>query len=186
MRNLWINWKGGLTTVEFPPGVFSMVSDRLSQLERNLKVLYAQLGAAEEGAIGSISKVDKLKYEQEIENAIQPQIRKYERQYWQQWQIDASGLAIPEDEAKVVTAEILQGVQFLELEPTVQNNTEMLTLLREIKVELTKPGSPAAGKLKAAIPLLPGFISYEMELDTEGLLRRTFPTFCKLANKLKK
>jgi hypothetical protein len=29
-------------------------------------------------------------------------------------------------------------------------------------------------------------LSYELELDTEGLLRRLFPTFSKLAGKLKK
>lgn len=61
-----------------------------------------------------------------------------------------------------------------------------MKVLQEIKAELSKPGIPAAGKLKAAIPLLPGLISYEMELDTEGLLRRVFPTFCNFAEKIKK
>jgi hypothetical protein len=61
-----------------------------------------------------------------------------------------------------------------------------MKVLQEIKAALSKPGIPAAGKLKAAIPLLPGVISYEMELDTEGLLRRVFPTFCDLADKIKK
>jgi hypothetical protein len=77
-------------------------------------------------------------------------------------------------------------VEFLEIEPAVQSNAELMKVLQEIKAELSKPGIPAAGKLKAAIPLLPGVISYEMELDTEGLLRRVFPTFCNFADKLKK
>jgi hypothetical protein len=162
-----------------------MVSDRLSQLEKNLKSLYAQLGAAEDGAIGAISKIDKLKYQQEIANEIQPQIQKYERQYRQQWQIESVDLAIADEEAEVIIGQLVQGVDILTIEPVVQSNAQMMKLLQEIKVELTKPEIPGSGKLKAAIPLLPGFLSYELELDTEGLLRRTFPTFCKLTEKLR-
>jgi hypothetical protein len=95
-------------------------------------------------------------------------------------------LDISDADADIVTAEIMQEVEILAYQPTVQNNAELVKLLTEIKSELTKPKIPGSGKLKAAIPLLPGFLSYEMELDTEGLLRRIFPTFSKLAEKLKK
>jgi len=95
-------------------------------------------------------------------------------------------LTIPEADAEIVESQLRQEVEFLEIEPAVQSNAELMKVLQEIKAELSKPGIPAAGKLKAAIPLLPGLISYEMELDTEGLLRRVFPTFCNFADKLKK
>ncbi len=95
-------------------------------------------------------------------------------------------MTIPQEDAERVASELVREVKILEIEPAVQRNAELMKVLQEIKAELSKPGIPAAGKLKAAIPLLPGVISYEMELDTEGLLRRVFPTFCNLADKIKK
>lgn len=100
--------------------------------------------------------------------------------------MEIAGLTMPEVDAEALATGMLQEVEILEIEPQVQGNAELMQVLHEIKAALSKPGTPAAGKLKAAIPLLPGVISYEMELDTEGLLRRVFPTFCKVADKLKK
>ena len=95
-------------------------------------------------------------------------------------------MRIPEADAERVASQLVREVEFLEIEPAVQSNAELMKVLQEIKAALSKPGIPAAGKLKAAIPLFPGVISYEMELDTEGLLRRVFPTFCDFADKIKK
>jgi hypothetical protein len=47
-------------------------------------------------------------------------------------------------------------------------------LLREIRDKLNEQELPAAAKLKAALPLVPGILSYEVELDTESSLRRAF------------
>ena len=52
-------------------------------------------------------------------------------------------------------------------------------MLQEILTELRKPGTPAAAKLKVAIPLVPGFVEIEFEGDTESVVRRLFPTFVK-------
>ena len=161
-----------------------MVSDRLLHLQTEVAAYYEQL-AGKEKARRLAPLEEKVRIQQQIRE-LQTELGSVERDYWLLWRSEAARLMIPEPEAEIVTAEILSEVESLELAPKVQENEELKVLLQEIKTELTKPGIPGAGKLKAAIPLLPGVLSYELELDTEGLLRRTFPTFCKLASKLKK
>lgn len=161
-----------------------MVSNRLFDLESNVNGYYKQL-AGREKAKRLARFEDKELIQQQIDE-LKQELGSVEREYWLRWRMEISGLMIPEADAVEVSAGMLQEVEILEFQPQVQSNAELIQVLQEIKGELSKPGIPAAGKLKAAIPLLPGVISYEMELDTEGLLRRVFPTFCKLAQKLKK
>ncbi len=152
------------------------MSDRIQQIEKNLKLLYAQLGAAEEGAIGSQSTVSKLKYEQEIENDLLPDIRKFEQQYAiaLSQQIKRSD-DLPEPIALTIVGELVD-----ELELIQPKTDKMRSMLQEILAELRKPGVPAAAKLKVAVPLVPGFIAIELEDDAESVVRRLFPTFVKM------
>ena len=64
------------------------------------------------------------------------------------------------------------------MEPIAQTD-EMRSMLKQILVELQKPGVPAAAKLKVAIPLVPGFVAIELEGDAESVVRQLFPTFVK-------
>jgi len=161
-----------------------MISDRLSHLQSQVQGYYKQLACKEE-AKRTARPEDKELLQQQID-VLKKELGSVERDYWTRWRAEIRGLTIPEAEAEIVASQLVGEVEFLEIEPAVQSNAELMKVLQEIKAELSKPGIPAAGKLKAAIPLLPGLISYEMELDTEGLLRRVFPTFCNLADKLKK
>lgn len=161
-----------------------MTIDRLSHLQALIKDYYEQL-AGKEAALKNIEPAEKVRIEQQIRD-VKKDIAKIQGEYWLLLKSQTAHLDITDADADIVTAEIIQEVEILEYQPTVQSNAELVKLLAEIKAELTKPGIPGSGKLKAAIPLLPGFLSYELELDTEGLLRRLFPTFSKLAGKLKK
>jgi hypothetical protein len=161
-----------------------MVSDRLSHLQSEVAAYYEQL-AGKEKARRLAPQEEKVRIQQQIRE-LQSEIGGVERDYWLRWQAESSGLIIPDDQAEVVVGELLMEVNSLTGEPKIQTNAALMKLLEEIKAELTKPKTPGSGKIKAAIPLLPGFLSYELELDTEGLLRRVFPTFCQLAEKLKK
>lgn len=64
----------------------------------------------------------------------------------------------------------------------------MLDWLQKIYAEVSKPGEPAAAKLKGTLSLLPPFVglAYEAELDTETFLKRHFPTFQQWAKALAK
>jgi hypothetical protein len=153
------------------------MSDRIQQIEKNLKLLYDQLGAAESGAIKAQSAVSKLKYEQEIADDLLPDIRKYEQQYAiaLSQQIKRSQ-DLPEPIAEEILGELVDELELME--PIVKTD-EMRSMLQEILVELQKPGVPAAAKLKVAIPLVPGFVTIELEGDAESVVRRLFPTFVK-------
>jgi hypothetical protein len=159
-------------------------TERLSHLQALIKDYYEQL-AGKEVTLKNIEPAEQVRIEQQIRK-VKQDIAKIQGDYWLLLKSQAAQLDITDADADIVTAEIIQEVEMLQYQPKVQNNAELVKLLTEIKAELTKPEIPGSGKLKAAIPLLPGFLSYELELDTEGLLRRIFPTFSKLAEKLKK
>ena len=161
-----------------------MISDRLDHLQSEVQGYYKQL-AGKEKAKRLARPEDKELLQQQIDE-LKKELGSVEREYWRRWRAEIAGLTIPEADAEIVASQLVREVESLEIEPAVQSNAELMKALQEIKAELSKPGIPAAGKLKAAIPLLPGVISYEMELDTEGLLRRVFPTFCNFADKIKK
>jgi hypothetical protein len=161
-----------------------MTPDRLSHLQAEIEGYYEQL-AGKESALRTIEPAEKVRIEQQI-RSVKQDIAKIQAEYWVLLKSQTARLEITDADAEIMTAEIIQEVEILQYQPIVQSNAELVKLLTEIKTELTKPGIPGSGKLKAAIPLLPGFLSYEMELDTEGLLRRLFPTFSQLVGKLKK
>jgi hypothetical protein len=161
-----------------------MTIDRLSHLQAEIEAYYKQL-ACQESAQRKIEDSQKERIGQQISDTKEA-IGKIQGEYWVLLKSQTARLDITDADADIVTAEIMQEVEILQYQTIVQSNVELVKLLNEIKAELTKPGIPGSGKLKAAIPLLPGFLSYELEVDTEGLLRRLFPTFSKLARKLKK
>jgi hypothetical protein len=161
-----------------------MTIDRLSHLQAEIEDYYKQL-ACQESAQRKIEDSQKERIGQQISDT-KKDIAKIQGEYWLLLKSQTARLDISDADADIVTAEIIQEVEILEHQPIVQSNAELVKLLTEIKAELTNPETPGSGKLKAAIPLLPGFLSYELELDTEGLLRRIFPTFSRLAAKLKK
>jgi hypothetical protein len=161
-----------------------MTIDRLSHLQKQVHRYYEQL-QDHENALTTAPPGGKAIIRQRIED-LREELTSVETDYWHCWKAIGSQLEIVDTDSDVIVAEIVSSVDTFSFQPSVKSNAELLKLLHEIKAELTKPELPGSGKLKAAIPLLPGFLSYEVELDTEGLLRRLFPTFSKLAGKLKK
>jgi hypothetical protein len=64
-------------------------------------------------------------------------------------------------------------------QPQAQND-EIKALVQQVLTELRKPEIPAAAKLKVAIPIVPGIVTYELEGDTRGVVQRLFPTLVKV------
>jgi hypothetical protein len=161
-----------------------MTIDRLSHLQKQIKRFYEQI-QDNENALTTAQPGGKAIIKQRIED-LEEELAPVEAEYWKCWTSNGSQLEIADADAEVITAEIVEQVQILADQSVVRSNVEHISLLNKIKAELTKPGIPGSGKLKAAIPLIPGFLAYEIELDTEGLLRRLFPIFSKLPGKIKK
>jgi hypothetical protein len=165
-------------------GVISMPINRLSQMEKNLELLQEQLGGKEETLIRSPQE-DKIRIKQQIRE-LRKEIREQEENYWQVLAQQTKTVEIPEQEAEIIVAKIVEEVGQIEVQG--QYPDEVLQILQEIRDKLNQPGPTAAAKLKGVISSIPPFvgISYEAELDTENFLQQHFPTFRKWAKVLAK
>lgn len=159
--------------------------DRLPEIEKNLKMLRKQRHALEQEAIMTTG-LPKIQAEQRLQEQIKPQILEYEKEYWQVIAQQSKTVEIPEAEAEIIVAEIVEEVGQIEVQQ--QYSDEVLQIWRQIRDKLNKPGSTAAAKLKGVMSPIPPFvgISYEVELDTEQFLQRHFPTFQNWAKALAK
>jgi hypothetical protein len=154
-------------------------SQRLLQLDTNLNILYEKLGALEKEYHMAFDAGYKISLTQRMREQ-KAEILQCKEEYFQLLAQQAKSLVaddIDESYANSICAEIVTVADEL-IEHN--NNRELINLLKQIKDKINEPEKPAAAKLKAAIPLLPGFLSYEAEVDTEGVLKRIFTTFHKL------
>ena len=159
-----------------------MNENRLNEIESYLQLLYEQRREKEE-AIIIAPRGDKTILRQQLRLETLKPIRDYEQEYWQIVANQSNLVEIPEDEAKVVVAEFVEGVGQLRGE-----NAEVIEYLQKILAKVEEPGPTAAAKLKVVVSSIPPFvgISYEAELDTENFLNRHFPTFMQAVQCLKK
>jgi hypothetical protein len=149
------------------------MSDRTSQLQTQLKMLYDQLEGIELAKV-TCRDEDKVLLQQRIEMKWK-EIREKDGDYVRSIakQVEKSK-DLPEPIATEIVGELVD-----ELELIQPKTDKMRSMLQEILAELQKPGVPAAAKLKVAIPLVPGFVAIELEGDAESVVRRLFPTFVK-------
>lgn len=157
-----------------------MTINRLTDVQANLKILYEQL-AGKEQALLLAEEAEKTRIEQQIRVTWQ-RIKKYEQEYAVRLSQQVKRQGLPEPVAEVVTAEL---VDELEIMAPLERSDEVKQLLQQILAELQKSDTLASAKLKIAIPLIPNVVSYEIEGDTEGVLRRLFPTLVKAYEGLK-
>jgi len=162
-----------------------MPSDRLSQIEKKLKLLRDQQDALEQEAILTTG-LAKIQAKQRLGEEIKPEIREYEKEYWQVLAQQTNTVEIPEQEAEIIVAEIVEEVGQIEVQREYPD--DVVQILQEIRDKLNQPGATAAAKLKGVMSPIPPFvgIAYEVELDTEKFLQRHFPTFRKWAKALPK
>ena len=156
------------------------MTDRTSQLQTQLKMLYEQLDGIEMARVACRDE-DKVMLQQRIDlkwKEIREKDGDYVRSLAQQVKRSDD---LPEPIAIEIVGELVD-----ELELIQPKTNEMRSMLQEILVELQKPGVPAAVKLKVAIPLVPGFVAIELEGDAESAVRRLFPTFVRAYEHLKK
>ncbi|MDP8963992.1 MAG: DEAD/DEAH box helicase [Cyanobacteriota bacterium] len=154
-----------------------MSNDRLCTVEEHLELLRKQIAGKEKAKI-----LAPLEEHTRIELGIQElrkQMRPFEEEYWQLLATRSTQVEIAEPEAEIVVAELVEQVG--QLQTSKQYPDELLQLLQKIYIEVSKPGTPAAAKLKGALSMFPPFVSlgYEVEIDTEIFCRTHLPTFTK-------
>ena len=157
---------------------------RLSDIEVNLESLREQLGGKEKARVLARLE-DKTLIKQQIRELCK-EIQEEEEKYWQVLAQQTKTVEIPEQEAEIIVAEIVEEVGQIEVQG--EYSDEVLQILQEIRDKLNQPGATAAAKLKGVMSPIPPFvgIAYEVELDTEKFLQRHFPTFQKWAKALPK
>lgn len=151
-----------------------MAFDRLADIQANLTTFYEQL-AGEERAFALAEEAQKTRIQQQIRLTWQ-RIRACEREYAITLSQQIKRQALPEPIATEITTDL---VEELEIWAPQEQRDQIQELLQQILAELRKPDTPASAKLKVAIPLIPNLVSYELEGDTESVVRRLFPTFVK-------
>lgn len=157
-------------------------SRRLTDLEQSLDSLYETLGEAQKRLAYANDIFEKNSIKQRIRKEVLPELHQVEAEYWQQIEQKAKFYEPEEVEATNAIVEVeAQVVRVIESQPN--GNDELIRLLEEILDKLNKPGTPAAAKAKLALPLIPGIVSYEVELDTENSLRRVFEPIKRLYKK---
>ena len=161
-----------------------MSIDRLPDMEENLEDLKEQL-VGKVKSLNLAPQEEKIRIKQQI-RGLRKEIREQEENYWQVVAQQTKTEEIPEQEAEIIVAEIVEEVGQIEVQG--QYSEEVLQILQEMRDRLNQPGATATAKLKGVISSIPPFvgISYEAELDTENFFQQHFPTFRKLIKVLAK
>lgn len=161
-----------------------MSSDRLREVEEIL-ARYRKLVSGKEKALTASPPSDWALIELQIAD-VKEKMQPFKEEYWQILADESATTAISEPTAEVIVAEIVERVEQLQI--SQEYSDEVLEWLEKIYAKVSKPGTPAAAKLKGALSLLPPFVSlsYEAELDTENFLQAHFPTFRKWSKALAK
>jgi hypothetical protein len=157
-----------------------MYNRRTSDLHDQLKRLYERLNGIEKAKIDARDE-DKIPLQHRIDDSW-GEIREKEDEYIRSLVHEAERQTLPESVAKIIVDDLVHEIDLMSSSIT---NASIESSLQKILVELKKPHLSASAKLKITFPIIPGIVTYEIEGDTESLVRRLFPTFEKFHNALK-
>jgi len=153
---------------------------RLAYLEDNLEILYEQLGEFEQELIISSSQPAKFELKQRIKREILPNIRRYEAEYWELYPKEA--IIISDEEAASQLVKVEQAVESID-RISLTFDPELIPLLQDIRAELEEQNKAASAKLKVVLPLIPMIASYELEIETEGLMYKAWKSIKRLVRR---
>ncbi|OUL24312.1 hypothetical protein BV378_18080 [Nostoc sp. RF31YmG] len=147
-------------------------SERLANLEQVLNLLYETLTEAQNRLAITESIFARTAIKQRIRQEILPDIRQFEAEYWQLLAQQARSTTVAEADASNAIIEVES--QVVQLMSNTSYPDQLMRLLEEIRNQLNQPENPAAAKAKLALNLIPGILSYEVELNTITALKNVF------------
>ena len=147
-----------------------MNDERLTDLKDILDLLYEKLGEFQKALIIRDSDSARFELKQRIKREILPDIRRYEQEYWEIYPSDA--IIISEEEATTQLVQVKQAVEAIECIPHSEYPPQLFLLLQDIQA-----------KLKVVLPLIPMIASYELEMDTEGIMYKTWKAIKRLVKR---
>jgi len=155
---------------------------RLADIKEILEVLYEKLGDFEKELASTANIPVKFELKHKIKREILPDIRRYEAEYWELYPIET--IIISNQEAETQLAKVEQAVESMERIPqTAEYPPQLIRLLQDIRAKLDEGDKAASAKLKVTLPLIPLLASYELEMDTEGVMYKTWKAIKGLARR---
>ena len=148
--------------------------ERRSQLRELLDIQYEKLHEFERAIEISDGVSQRIALRQQVRRDITPQLRETEREYASLLATDVPIERMPEDDAIALVSSLSHAANRAEVYQEAGASQEMLDLLQDIREKLDEPGRSAAAKLKVTLPIVPLIASYELELDTENLVLRSW------------
>ncbi len=143
---------------------------RLRHLEEQLREYYEQVHEYELEIARAAGGDQRIKLRRQLKTEITPKLRQLEQEYARLLAAGAQLESLPEEDARGLVAEVRAGVAKTDAAKAGDASGEMLRLLGELREQLDKPDKSAAAKLKVMLPIIPLLASYELEMDTEGVL----------------
>jgi hypothetical protein len=144
-------------------------SRRLADLEELIETNYQKLAKFQKRLDRTASVREEFDIEGDIPK-IRKAIRDYEAEYWELLAQEARTCEVAEVDASYAIVEVVQEVELIENKLSANYPDQFMRLLLEIRDKLNEPGQPAAAKAKLALLLVPGILSFEVELYTENSL----------------
>lgn len=156
------------------------INKRLSDLDEILEIYNEKLGSYQKEIAITANRATDFELKQRIKREVLPEIRQYQKEYWELLNQVAQSQPIDEDKAEIAIIEVIQEIDQIQSNPNLEFPNEIIQLLLEIRDKLQEPGQPAAAKAKLNLPIVPGFLSYELEVDTENSVKKVFEPIRKL------
>jgi dsDNA-specific endonuclease/ATPase MutS2 len=147
---------------------------RLADLEEILDSLYETLGNAQKRRAFANDVFEKDGINQRLRKEVLPEISKNEMEYWKLLEQEASTGEVAEADASQAIVEVVPKVAQIVNTSNTKYPDELMQKLQEILDTLNEQERPATNKLIAALPVIPGIISYQLEIDTEISLKMVF------------
>lgn len=149
------------------------LAQRLADLEEILDSLYETLGNAKKRRAFANDVFEKDGINQRLRKEVLPEISKNEMEYWELLAQEVSTGEVAEADASYAIVEVVQEVELIKSQPNKYPD-DLMRKLQKILDTLNEQERPAANKLIAALPIIPGIMSYQLEIDTEISLKRVF------------
>ncbi|MEG4318840.1 MULTISPECIES: hypothetical protein [unclassified Microcoleus] len=160
-------------------------SQRLADLEKALELRYETLGKVKKRLAMTDEFFAKNAIELRIREEVLPELRQCKAEYWELLaeEVRTCEVEVAEVDASYALVEVVPKIERIVNQSSTKYPDELMQKLQEILYKLNEPKTPVAAKLKAALPLVPFIMNYELELDTEILLRRVFERMRQLFKK---
>jgi len=144
---------------------------RLHELEELLDIEYDKSHEFEK-EIALSDGASRITLKQRFKREVTPHLRALEKEYAEMLVAGVPAGQIPEGEADVLVSELAEVTSTILETAPANAPQEMLRVLHEISDKLSKPEESGSAKLKLSLPLIPTIVSYEIEIETAGLMKK--------------